>query len=88
MKRFHVACGTRVYVENARCLGCGANWVFCLTFFSLRTRPAERWASDTQWGVRRKCANYVEYGTCNWLVELEDPSELCRAASSIIRFPT
>jgi len=80
MKRFQCACGTRVYFENARCLGCGRELGFLPDLLQLGALvPRSDGASDTQWGVRRKCANYVEYGTCNWLVELEDPSELCRA---------
>lgn len=80
MKRFQCSCGQQVFFENARCLNCNRELGFAPDQLQLTALIPQRDGSfDTQWGPRRKCANYQEYGTCNWLTGPEDAPAFCVA---------
>lgn len=53
-------CGARVFFENDVCLACGREVGFAAAALEMRTAE-----SAAEHGLA-KCANWLEYGACNW----------------------
>ena len=84
-------CQNLLYFENNVCLNCKHTVGFDSSTLSLITLlPGKEnellWFHDKK-KKYRFCKN-AEYGTCNWLVDADDPSEWCRACAFNRIIPT
>lgn len=89
MKRFHCACGQRVFFDNTRCLVCERRLGFdperldILTLEPMGTAvdagpdTAPETFTTTDGVAVRLCRNTREFGNCNWVIPAESPAELC-----------
>jgi hypothetical protein len=80
MLTFRCACGSRIFFDNTRCLNCRRELGFlpdALTLVALE--QSADGAFTTPAGQYRKCANYSEYGVCNWMVAAGAIQPLCHA---------
>lgn len=85
MKRFHCACGQRVFFDNTRCLVCDRRLGFDPERLDVLTLEPVDTKHDTASGTFmttggvavRLCRNTREFGNCNWLIPAESPAELC-----------
>jgi hypothetical protein len=80
MQMFRCECGARVFFDNSTCLSCGRALGFLpdlLALASLESTGDGVYA--TPGGDYRKCANYIDQGVCNWMVERASASAFCRA---------
>jgi hypothetical protein len=80
MRTFRCACGARTFFDNTRCLTCGRELGFLADALALEPLDPEDddlWATSR--GEFRKCANYVDQGVCNWMVESGSQNTFCRA---------
>lgn len=80
-------CRSTVFFENTRCGSCGST----LGFWPARRRMVAfrgdacspgPWPAAGRGGGRarlRPCANRVDHGSCNWMLDADDPDELCRS---------
>jgi len=79
MKNFVCDCGHRVFFDNDRCLACRRALGFDagrLTMVAL----IEQQGGDLQTADGRhfrRCANYRDYGNCNWLLPADSAESLC-----------
>ncbi len=69
MKRFYCDCGSQVFFDTRKCLGCNR-------FLGFDPQTMEMAALSDQ---SRLCNNGLEFGVCNWLLDEEDNHPLCRA---------
>jgi hypothetical protein len=73
-------CGTAVFFENIRCLGCGSTLgIVPSSFEMLSVKDGTNGivtGSDGQ--PYRFCKNSLDYGSCNHLVKAADASLICR----------
>lgn len=85
-------CQSTVFFENETCGACGAPLGFVaqsrqMVAFVVPTDTANNmgmWAPWTPLNVPnlpalQPCANRVQYGVCNWMLDHEDPVALCRS---------
>jgi hypothetical protein len=87
MKVFHCDhCGHLVFFENTQCVHCGHLLAFLpdvLLVGSLDPVGGDgnQWRSPLDWASRsyRLCENYRVAQVCNWAVEADDESPLCRS---------
>lgn len=82
MRTFRCTCGARVFFENHNCLNCGSELGFlpaALTLAAISFQPDGTYRAAAGAQPIRKCANYVEHGVCNWMVDTADPEALCLA---------
>ena len=86
MKMFFCDCGNLTHFENVRCVACGAALAFLPEKSDLVvTQPAgpagDALVVPRYGGSRhyRLCANGLEHGACNWLVEANAGRALCLA---------
>jgi hypothetical protein len=84
MKAFHCdGCGGLVFFENHRCTNCGLALGFLsdeLDLSALKPREEGAWealASARPGRFFRICANGVEHGVCNWLVDADASEAFC-----------
>jgi len=78
MKRYRCRCGQPIFFDNSQCINCGAPLGFdpgTLTLYAL-TETAEGWRSDEGY-LFRHCGNRIDYGNCNWLIEVNDDQAYC-----------
>jgi hypothetical protein len=85
-KSFRCQCGRPVFFRNSVCLGCQTALGFEPELLELK--PLEPGLAENTWKlfgqktdtpVWRRCANFDSAAGCNWLVPLDDTSELCRS---------
>jgi hypothetical protein len=76
MRTFKCRCGTRVFFDNFQCLVCARQLGFDPDQGSMLTLTEKSLARSR----RRQCQNYAS-GVCNWLVDVDSPSELCRSCA-------
>jgi hypothetical protein len=89
MKTFHcTACQALVFFENTLCLTCGHSLAFVpdqMTLLSLEAQGDGYWAPVDPHAPAgqafRLCANYSEYGACNWALHADAPEALCVACA-------
>lgn len=82
MRTFRCACGARLFFENASCLTCGRELGFVpgsLALTALEPNDDGSFRAADGGAALRKCANYVEHGVCNWMVDAAEPESLCLA---------
>ena len=87
MKVFHCDhCGALVFFENTQCVSCGHRLAFLPDLMLVGSLDAadadqERWRSPLSRATHpyRLCANYRDQQVCNWVVDAEDESALCRS---------
>lgn len=84
MKRFQCACGHRVFFENTKCFGCGRFLGFVPETLTMsRLEPVEAGVFEAADGHRvKRCRNATDYGNCNWVLPVDDPSERCRSCGA------
>ena len=79
MKAFFCDCGNRVFFDNDRCLACQRALGFDadrLTMVTLtESENGDLEAADGR--PFRRCANYRDYGNCNWLIAADSAESLC-----------
>ncbi|HTI70072.1 MAG TPA: putative zinc-binding peptidase [Candidatus Limnocylindria bacterium] len=95
MKLFRCdACQSPVYFENAQCLTCG----HLLGFLPETGQVGAIEPGDTAGTFRslapgmahrrfRQCANTVDHGNCNWMVDSEDSNPLCVSCRLVQTIP-
>jgi hypothetical protein len=87
VKTFHCsACQALVFFENTRCLNCGRSLAFAADRMSMVTLNP---GNDGVWlpvnnapqniDAYRLCANYTNYGVCNWAIPNDSAESLCRS---------
>lgn len=86
MKCFHCAkCGSQIFFENDRCLGCGSSLGMVpetLELCALEKVAEDQWrplGTKSDGKIYRPCANSKQSGVCNWLVPMEDANVWCLA---------
>jgi hypothetical protein len=88
MRVFHCDhCGHLVFFENTQCVSCGHLLAFLPDLMVVGSLDqgdgdAGLWTSplSTAGGRRyRLCANYPDVQVCNWAVDIEDATPLCRS---------
>ncbi len=78
-------CGHTVYFHNVSCNRCGHRLGFepqrleLLAFLPLADGGWQPVGEADGAAGYRLCANYAEFGTCNWMVPAADPGQLCAA---------
>ena len=85
MRSFRCACGNRIFFENTLCVQCGRALAFLpepAIMAAIEPCDDDLWrpvgAADPG-TLYRKCANFVEYDVCNWMVPTGDSSIYCHA---------
>lgn len=81
MRTFRCTCGARIFFDNTRCLTCERELGFLPEYGALSSlEPASGGAYTTAHGEYVKCANNVEHGVCNWMVQPQGSAEsFCQA---------
>lgn len=83
MQTFKCSCGNRLFFENSVCCQCGKDTGFVpqqMLVVDIAPAANELWASEQLPDETfRKCQNYSQNNTCNWLVPASDASEYCQA---------
>ena len=85
MKSFRCVCDNRIFFENTLCFRCGRTLGFLpgpAVMAAIEPTGDGMWRPVGDAGdntLYRKCANYVEYDVCNWMVPAGDNNALCRA---------
>lgn len=81
MKTFYCPkCETQIFFTNYFCGGCQHPVGYVPKLQTMMTFNVDEsgWlALDGSKKYYRPCKNYKEYNVCNWMVELDSPSELC-----------
>ena len=78
-------CQTPLYFENFQCTGCGAQLGFVpgqrlLLAFEAPHHQGGSWVPAGWHGpAHRACANRMNHGVCNWMLDADDPSLYCRS---------
>lgn len=79
---FQCQCGQPIYFRNNQCLHCGKNLAYDPAHLSmLSLSPGEQaslWYTDTDQRAIKRCSNHP-LCDCNWLLEADDPHDLCRS---------
>jgi len=95
MKNFHCGrCGNQIFFDSVTCLGCGA----LLAYLPLQCtmagfEPLEAGNGWRRLGVEdgkvyKKCVNYETHGTCNCVLDVDDPQGLCASCELTTIIPT
>lgn len=82
MRTFRCTCGARLFFDNHNCLTCGSELGFlpdALTLGAVTADADGTYRTSNGAKLVRKCANYVEHGVCNWMVDAADAETLCLA---------
>lgn len=95
MKTFHCdKCAQQVFFENTLCFNCDS---------MLGYQPEQRVVSsfeaaeDGTWRslnkndagrLYKQCSNYVNHQVCNWMLDADDPNELCASCQLTVVIPT
>lgn len=81
MQRFSCICGQELFFDNVQCLACQRALGFdCARLELLALEPeADGWRASAEASAarRRFCANALEHGVCNWLLEADSEETLC-----------
>ena len=85
MKRFHCACGQRVFFDNTKCLACGRKLGFDpsrLDIFALEPKHGDRFemvggGGGLEGGEVRLCRNTHDFGNCNWVLPADSGRDFC-----------
>ncbi|MDG9670575.1 putative zinc-binding peptidase [Hahella sp. CR1] len=77
------ACGNLIYFENVACTRCGATLGFApsemvMAAFTPDGDRLWRRVGDTH-EQYKKCSNYAVHAACNWMLNANEPVELCAA---------
>lgn len=77
------SCGQRVYFENVSCTKCGAILGFVPSKLRIQSFtavdetelvPVKSKSPEVRY---RRCANWINYNVCNWVIPHNDTDELC-----------
>ena len=80
MKTFTCQCGNTLHFENSRCMVCGRELGFVcedLQLTAIEPAGEGKWLALSNGQKYRKCANYEQYQTCNWLVPDNEQQRYC-----------
>jgi len=80
MKTSHCQCGNRIYFENTQCLNCNSTLGYLADegLLSALTQVDDiRWQASTNQRIYRKCRNYEDLNSCNWMIVDSDPGDFC-----------
>ncbi|WP_412972610.1 putative zinc-binding metallopeptidase [Glaciecola sp. MF2-115] len=80
MKTFTCQCGNTLHFANTKCVQCGLFLGFIpdvrqLSAFTKTSNNAMLASNNGK--LYKPCKNYSVQDVCNWMVELDDPNELC-----------
>lgn len=79
MKRFSCACGQPVFFDSTACVHC-RGWLgfdpIRLELIPVYETSGGLWSDEAGINFKR-CANWVEYDNCNWLVQAYDSDSYC-----------
>ncbi len=84
-RTYRCQCGRPVFFRNSKCLACGSLLGYETELAEVRALlpgpKAETWClhgnADDPSAVYRRCGNFSSPAGCNWLVPLDQPSDLC-----------
>ncbi|EDY84061.1 hypothetical protein VDG1235_3688 [Verrucomicrobiia bacterium DG1235] len=77
MKNFYCSnCDSRVFFTNTVCLSCGNSIGFDLESSEMVALPSEPESGDF-----KRCHNYAEFHTCNWVVKADSQQTYCDSCS-------
>ncbi|MCA9644728.1 MAG: putative zinc-binding metallopeptidase [Polyangiaceae bacterium] len=83
MQLFNCECDSLVFFENTQCTDCGRTVGFdpiSRSMLALEAAPAAELLSPQTGNAYRRCANWLEYDACNWLVPVEErDARYCKA---------
>jgi hypothetical protein len=80
MKTSHCQCGNRIYFENTQCLNCNSTLGYLADegLLSALTQVDDiRWRASANQRIYRKCRNYEDRNSCNWMIADSDPGNFC-----------
>jgi hypothetical protein len=84
MKTFSCACGEMIYFDNIACVTCGREVGFLPDLVNLCSleKPDDKGlyppsAAEAKGKLYKKCQNYAQNNTCNWMVPAENPEPFC-----------
>lgn len=95
MKNFHCdKCAQLVFFENTLCESCGS-----MLGYQPESRVVSSFeaAGDGQWRslnpndagrLYRQCRNYSNQQVCNWMLDVNDPHELCASCQLTVTIPS
>lgn len=89
-RNYHCQCGQPVFFRNSTCLACGTPLGYdCAQGILLPLMPGPQEESWQRWQgsaapantsqVYKRCRNLSTPASCNWLIPVEDPHNMCRA---------
>jgi hypothetical protein len=95
MKTFHCdKCAQQVFFENTLCFNCDSMLGYQpeqRVVSSFEAAGEGTWRSLNQNDAGRlykQCSNYVDHQVCNWMLDADDPNELCASCQLTVVIPT
>jgi hypothetical protein len=94
MKTYTCTCGELLYFENFACVNCKRELGFipdlvCLSSFDAPDDkglyPAT--ATEAKGRLYKKCQNYTQYGSCNWMIPSENTEPYCTSCRLDVVIP-
>ena len=82
MKTFDCTCENELHFPNTSCVKCSSQLGFLPQHLVLAPIIKEKngsYRSSLYDGTYRKCINYETHNVCNWMVDINDPNNLCRS---------
>lgn len=80
LKTFSCHCGNALHFENSRCMVCGRLVGFlpdAMRMAGLDPAGDELWHRPERGAFYRRCRNYRDYDSCNWMVPVGEADDYC-----------
>ncbi len=80
LKTFSCHCGNALHFDNSRCLICGRLAGFlpdAMRVAGLDPAGNELWHRPERGALYRRCRNYRQYDSCNWMVPAGEADDYC-----------
>ncbi|PUA16908.1 putative zinc-binding metallopeptidase [Glaciimonas sp. PCH181] len=95
MKTFHCdKCGQQVFFENTLCFNCDSTLGYqpdqrVVSSFEMLADGNWRSLNPTDAGtLYKQCKNYASQQVCNWMLDADDPHELCASCQLTVVIPS
>ncbi|SEO51536.1 hypothetical protein SAMN05428959_10954 [Duganella sp. CF517] len=95
MKTFHCdKCAQQVFFENTLCFNCDSMLGYqpnqrVVSSFEAAEEGTWRSLNKNDAGrLYKQCSNYVNHQVCNWMLDANDPNELCASCQLTVVIPT
>ena len=95
MKTFHCdKCAQQVFFENTLCFNCDSMLGYqpeqrVVSSFEAAGEGTWRSLNKNDAGrLYKQCSNYVNHQVCNWMLDANDPNELCASCQLTVVIPT